>query len=64
MTEDAKIGGASGKFPATRWSAILAARSKDPVEHSRSNAYHCNCVGLSGMARLAIFAVPLAFTFL
>lgn len=36
MTEDTKIGGASGKFPATRWSAVLAARSGDPAERSRA----------------------------
>jgi len=36
MTEDTKIGGASGKFPATRWSAVLAARSEDPEERTRA----------------------------
>jgi len=36
MTEDTKIGGASGKFPATRWSAVLAARNSDPAERSRA----------------------------
>jgi len=36
MTKDTKIGGASGKFPATRWSAIIAVRSKDPTERSRA----------------------------
>src|ERR1700726_4518907 len=36
MTLDTKIGGRSGQFPATRWSAILAARSKDPAEKSRA----------------------------
>jgi RNA polymerase sigma factor (sigma-70 family) len=36
MTEDTKIGGPSGKFPATRWSAVLAARSDDPAERSRA----------------------------
>jgi RNA polymerase sigma factor (sigma-70 family) len=36
MTKDTKIGGTSGKFPATRWSAILAARSDDPAERSRA----------------------------
>jgi DNA-directed RNA polymerase specialized sigma24 family protein len=36
MTEDTKIGGPSGKFPATRWSAILAARSEDSAERSRA----------------------------
>ena len=36
MTEDTKIGGASGRFPATHWSAVLAARSEDPAERSRA----------------------------
>jgi len=36
MTGDTKIGGRGGQFPATRWSAILAARSKDPAERSRA----------------------------
>jgi RNA polymerase sigma factor (sigma-70 family) len=36
MTEDTKIGGASGKFPATRWSAVLAARRTYPEERSRA----------------------------
>jgi DNA-directed RNA polymerase specialized sigma24 family protein len=36
MTEDTKIGGASGKFPSTRWSAVLAARSDDPGDRSRA----------------------------
>lgn len=36
MTQDTKIGGANAKFPATRWSAILGARSKDPAERSRA----------------------------
>jgi DNA-directed RNA polymerase specialized sigma24 family protein len=35
MTTDTKIGGRSGQFPATRWSAIVAARSKDSKEKSR-----------------------------
>jgi RNA polymerase sigma factor (sigma-70 family) len=34
MTSNTKIGGRSGQFPITRWSAILAARSKDPDERS------------------------------
>jgi DNA-directed RNA polymerase specialized sigma24 family protein len=34
MVEDTKIGGSSGKFPVTRWSAVLAARSEDPAERS------------------------------
>ena len=33
--EDTKIGGPSGKFPATRWSAIVAARSTDAAERTR-----------------------------
>ena len=36
MTEDTKIGGSSGRFPATRWSAVLAARSDDPAGRSRA----------------------------
>ena len=36
MTEDTNIGGASGRFPATHWSAVLAARSDDPAERSRA----------------------------
>jgi RNA polymerase sigma factor (sigma-70 family) len=36
MTEDTKSGGASGRFPATSWSAVLAARSDDPAERSRA----------------------------
>jgi RNA polymerase sigma factor (sigma-70 family) len=36
MTEDTKIGGTSGRFPATHWSAVLAARSDDPAERSRA----------------------------
>ena len=36
MTEDTKIGGPSGRFPATHWSAVLAARSDDPAERSRA----------------------------
>jgi DNA-directed RNA polymerase specialized sigma24 family protein len=35
MTSNTKIGARSGQFPITRWSAILAARSKDPDERSR-----------------------------
>jgi DNA-directed RNA polymerase specialized sigma24 family protein len=34
--EDTHIGGAGGKFPATRWSAVVAARSSDPAERSRA----------------------------
>ncbi|MGD0428097.1 MAG: hypothetical protein ABSC10_15390 [Candidatus Acidiferrales bacterium] len=36
MKEDTRIGGPSGKFPATRWSAVVAARSDDPQERSRA----------------------------
>jgi RNA polymerase sigma factor (sigma-70 family) len=36
MKEDTRIGGPSGKFPATRWSAVVAARSDDPRERSRA----------------------------
>ncbi len=36
MKEDTRIGGPSGKFPATRWSAVVAARSDDPGERSRA----------------------------
>lgn len=35
-TKDTRIGGTNGKFPATRWSAILAARSRDSAERSRA----------------------------
>lgn len=34
MVETTKIGGPGGKFPATRWSAVRAARSEDSVERS------------------------------
>lgn len=34
--EDTKIGGPGGKFPATRWSAIVAARSTDSAERARA----------------------------
>src|SRR5271166_5070923 len=34
--EDTKIGGPGGKFPATRWSAIVAARSADVAERTRA----------------------------
>jgi RNA polymerase sigma factor (sigma-70 family) len=33
---DTKIGGPGGKFPATRWSAIVAARSDDAAERTRA----------------------------
>lgn len=36
MADDTAIGGASAKFPATRWSAIVAARSADPAERARA----------------------------
>ena len=36
MSADTRIGGPSGKFPATRWSAIVAARSDDPRERARA----------------------------
>jgi RNA polymerase sigma factor (sigma-70 family) len=36
MSDDTEIGGAGGKFPATRWSAVLAARSTDPAERKRA----------------------------
>ncbi len=36
MTQDTHIGGSSGNFPATQWSAVRAARSSDPVERKRA----------------------------
>src|ERR1700735_109322 len=36
MTQDTHIGVSSGKFPATQWSAIGAARSNDPTERTRA----------------------------
>ncbi|HYL46054.1 MAG TPA: hypothetical protein VEU52_03420 [Candidatus Limnocylindrales bacterium] len=36
MVETTKIGGPGGKFPATRWSAVLAARSEDAAERTRA----------------------------
>lgn len=36
MSDDTTMGGPSGKFPATRWSAIVAARSEDPAERARA----------------------------
>jgi DNA-directed RNA polymerase specialized sigma24 family protein len=36
MKEDTRIGGPRGNFPATRWSAVVAARSEDPRERSRA----------------------------
>lgn len=38
MTEDTGIGEGSGRFPATRASAVLAARSPHPVERERALA--------------------------
>ncbi|MGH9580978.1 MAG: RNA polymerase sigma factor [Terriglobales bacterium] len=38
MQDDTSMGGASGRFPATRWSAILAARSDDAGERQRAYA--------------------------
>ena len=35
MTDDTSIGGRGSGFPATRWSAVLAARSSNKVERSR-----------------------------
>lgn len=35
MDIDTQIGGPSGKFPTTRWSAIVAARSNDATERAR-----------------------------
>jgi hypothetical protein len=36
MTGDGTIGGGDGRFPETRWSAVIAARSDDPVERRRA----------------------------
>lgn len=36
MEKDTQIGGPSGRFPTTRWSAIVAARSKDSTERARA----------------------------
>jgi RNA polymerase sigma factor (sigma-70 family) len=36
MSDDTQIGGAGGKFPATHWSAVIAARSADPAERKRA----------------------------
>ena len=36
MADDTAMGGASGRFPPTRWSAIVAARSADPAERARA----------------------------
>jgi RNA polymerase sigma factor (sigma-70 family) len=36
MAQDTQIGGVSGKFPATQWSAVRAACSNDPAEQKRA----------------------------
>jgi RNA polymerase sigma factor (sigma-70 family) len=36
MTQGTQIGGRSGKFPATRWSAVRAACSDDPAQRKRA----------------------------
>jgi RNA polymerase sigma factor (sigma-70 family) len=36
MAQDTKIGGPGGKFPATRWSAIVGSRSPDQAERTRA----------------------------
>jgi RNA polymerase sigma factor (sigma-70 family) len=36
MTQDTQIGGSSGKFPATRWSAVRAACGDDPADRNRA----------------------------
>jgi hypothetical protein len=36
MKQDTQIGGPSGKFPATRWSAVRAARSPELAERKRA----------------------------
>ncbi len=36
MPDDTWIGGAGARFPATHWSAIIAARSEDPAERRRA----------------------------
>jgi RNA polymerase sigma factor (sigma-70 family) len=36
MDDSTRIGGASARFPVTRWSAIVAARSDDPAERTRA----------------------------
>jgi RNA polymerase sigma factor (sigma-70 family) len=36
MAQDTQMGGPSGKFPATRWSAVRAARSDDSAERKRA----------------------------
>jgi len=36
MSDDTKIGGPAQRFPTTRWSAIVAARSEDPDERRRA----------------------------
>lgn len=36
MPGDGTVGGGDGRFPATRWSAVIAARSDDPIERRRA----------------------------
>lgn len=36
MRDETRIGGPGGRFPATRWSAVVAARSADPEERRRA----------------------------
>jgi hypothetical protein len=36
MADDTAIGGPVRSFPVTRWSAIVRARSEDPVERARA----------------------------
>ncbi len=36
MHDDTGIGGANSRFPATQWSAVVAARSKDTAERGRA----------------------------
>src|SRR5205807_2968560 len=36
MSDDTQVGGPSGRFPPTRWSAIVAARGDDPAERTRA----------------------------
>ena len=36
MSDDTHIGGPKARFPTTRWSAVVAARSDDPAERQRA----------------------------
>jgi RNA polymerase sigma factor (sigma-70 family) len=36
MRDETQIGGGDGRFPKTRWSLVLAARSADPAEQQRA----------------------------